>query len=64
MQAETSRIIWSFSISDPTDSRGETAQFHNYQGSVSINLLGGLSDPPKEQDDLEFFDLTVSNVSQ
>ena len=64
MQPETARVVWSFSNNDPGpgDSLGETAQFHNYQGSVSLNLLGGLSNPPKQPDNMEFFDLTVTNV--
>lgn len=62
MQAETARVVWSFSRNDPEDPLGETAQFHDYQGSVSLNLLGGLSNPPKQPDNMEFFDLTVTNV--
>lgn len=62
MQAETARVVWSFSRNDPEDPLGETARFHDYQGSVSLNLLGGLSNPPKQPDNMEFFDLTVTNV--
>ena len=62
MQAETARVVWSFSRNDPEDSLGETAQFHAYEGSVSINLLGGLSNPPNQPDNMEYFDLTVTNV--
>ena len=54
--------MWSFNANDPTDPLGETAQFHMYQGSISLNFLGGLSNPPAEPDDIEFFDLTVTNV--
>ena len=62
MQAETARVVWSFSRNDSMDPLGETAQFHDYQGSASLNLLGGLSNPPKQPDNMEFFDLTVTNV--
>ena len=62
MQIGTTRTVWSFSNSDPSDPLGETAVFHNYQGSASINLLGGLASPPSEPADLQSFDLTISNV--
>ena len=55
-------MVWSFSISDPTDSLGETASFHDYMGSLSVNLLSGLTEPPAEPADLKYFDVVVSNV--
>ncbi len=64
VQVGTTRIIWSFSNNDPSDPLGETAVAHNYQGSVSINLLGGLASPPSEPADLQSFDLTISDVSK
>ena len=62
MQIGTTRTIWSFSNNDPSDPLGETAVAHNYQGSASINLLGGLTSPPSEPADLQSFDLAISNV--
>ena len=62
MQVGTARIVWSFSNNDPSDPLGANAEFHNYQGSVSVNLLGGLTSPPSEPTDLQSFDLAVSNV--
>ena len=62
LQPETARVIWSFSVSDPTDPRGETAQFHDFMGSLSVNLLSGLTEPPAEPADLRYFDVVVSNV--
>ena len=62
LQVGTARVIWSFSVDDPSDSLGESAMFHNYEGSHSINLLGGLTSPPSQPADLQSFDLTISNV--
>lgn len=61
-QAVTERIVWSFSGNDPSDSLGSDAAFHSHQGSLSLNLLGGLSSPTTVPDDLQSFDITVSNV--
>ena len=55
-------MVWSFNANDPTDPLGSTATPHDYEGSVSINLLNGLTDPPDEPDDLQFFDVVVPNV--
>ena len=58
----TARIVWSFNADDPSDFFGNTAEPHDYQGSLSLNLLGGLNNPPPAPDDMQSFDLTVSNV--
>ena len=63
MQTGTDRVVWSFSTSDPSDPLGETASFHNYQGSLSLNLLGGFTNPPSSPDNLQSFDFRVLNVS-
>ena len=55
-------MVWSFSVADPTDPLGETALFHNHMGSLSVNLLSGITEPPAEPDDLRYFDVVVSNV--
>ena len=55
-------MVWSFSVADPTDPRGMTAQYHDYKGSLSVNLLSGITEPPSEPADLQYFDVVVSNV--
>ena len=52
-------MVWNFSTNDPTDPLGETA---DYQGSLSVNLLSGLTDTPAEPNNLQFFDVVMSNV--
>lgn len=64
MQVGTARVVWSFNINDPSDPLGMDANIHNYKGSLSINLLGGLINPPSEPADLQSFDLTISNVRE
>ena len=56
-------MVWSFGVADPTDPLGTTAQRHDYMGSLSVNLLSGLTEPPTEPTDLRYFDVIVSNVS-
>lgn len=36
---------------------------HSERGSLSLNLLGGLPEPPPDPDDLDYFDIRVNNVS-
>ena len=55
-------MVWSYSVSDPTDPQGEMAQVHDFMGSLSVNLLSGLTEPPAEPADLSYFDVVVSNV--
>ena len=55
-------MVWSFSVADPTDPLGATALFHDHMGSLSVNLLSGIIEPPAEPDDLRYFDVVVSNV--
>ena len=56
--------MWSFRADDPLDSTGSTPEVHDYKGSLSLNLLGGLRDSPPAPDDMQSFDLAVSNVRQ
>ena len=56
-------MVWSFSSSDPSDPFETSAWSHDYQGSLSLNLLGGFTNPPSDPDDVQSFDLRVSNVS-
>ena len=55
-------MVWSFSVADPTDPLGMTAQRHDYVGSLSVNLLSGLIEPPAEPADLRYFDVIMPNV--
>ena len=64
-------MIWSYSPSDPADPSGNdltdpvginTAR-HIYQGSRSLNLIGGLAEPSPNPGNQEFLDVAVSNVS-
>jgi len=61
MQADTARVIWSFHPSDPISP--ETPLMHTHQGSVSLNLLGGVVPPASEPDDLQTYDVLADNVS-
>ena len=50
-------------MSDPTDPLGSDARQHNYQGTRSINLLGGLAGGNRAvSEDEPFFDTAASNV--
>ena len=63
-QTETVKIIWSFH--DTTDPSSEDISFdliHTYKGSISLNLLGGLPSAAPDPDDLQYYDITVDNVS-
>ena len=62
LQPDTARVLWSFSTSDPSDPLGATAIRHNFQGAVSVNLLSGITVPPAEPADLQYFDVAVTNV--
>ena len=62
MQADTSRVVWSFQANDPTDPLGNTAMFHDHMGVSSLNLLGGLTNAPADPNDVQSFDIGVTNV--
>lgn len=62
-QGSTSRVIWSYSTVDPTDPSGADARQHDYQGTRSINLIGGTSSvDPATLANENFLDFTVTNV--
>ena len=61
MQADTARVIWSFHPFDPISP--EILSMHTHQGSVSLNLLGGVVPTAPDPDDLQTFDALVDNVS-
>ena len=60
-QADTARIVWSWQTNDPTN--GSALVMHNFQGATSLNLLGGLPNPPQDPVDVQSFDITISDVS-
>ena len=62
LQSDTARVIWSFSTSDPSDSLGVTALRHNFEGAVSVNLLSGITAPPADPANFQYFDVAVTNV--
>ena len=64
LQAETARVIWSFNDApDPSSQDLTFSDIHSRKGSVSLNLLGGLPDAAPDPQDLEYYDITVNNVS-
>ena len=68
LQADTSRIVYSWSDELPTvtqnSDRSETYTLrqHQDQGSASINLLGGLPNPPQIPSDAKSFTVKDENV--
>jgi hypothetical protein len=54
-------VVWSFSTVDPTDPLGADARYHDYRGSRSLNLLGGVTTTSSDGD--QFVDIRVDNVS-
>ena len=68
LQADTSRIVYSWNDELPTvtqnSDRSETYTFrqHQNQGSASINLLGGLPNPPQIPSDAKSFTVKDENV--
>ena len=62
LQTGTSRIVWSFKEEDPPNGAEGTFIAHDYKGSRSVNLLGGLLNPPSDPPGTQSFTLAVSNV--
>ena len=63
LQANTARVIFSWNDVDPTMPDGSDAMRHTTRSSASLNLLGGLPDPPPEPSDSETFFVGVDSVS-
>ena len=61
-QANTARVIFSWNDVDPTMPDGSDAMRHTTRSSASLNLLGGLPDPPPEPSDTRSFTFRVNNV--
>ena len=63
LQSSTARVVWSFNRNDPTDPSGSDAVRHDYKGSRSLNLIGGMH--PSGSIPLpgtHSLDITVTNV--
>ena len=58
-QHETAHVLWSWNDNDPVNN---VPSFHQFQGVTSLNLLGGLVDPPQDPPDAQTFSITVNNV--
>ena len=61
VQADTSRVIWSWSSLDPS-SQSDITQ-HENQGTTSLNLLGGLNEPRQDRSEAASFVIRNENVS-
>ena len=60
LQADTSRVMWSWHSGDPASP--DSIMKHEYKGSKSINLLGGLVNAPSQLSDPDSF-IIGNNVS-
>ena len=56
--------MWSFKEEDPRNGADGRFERHDFQGSRSLNLRGGLIDPPADPLGTESFAIEVNNVSQ
>ncbi len=61
IQAGTARVIWSYHSSDPASESAFSR--HEAQGSISLNLLAGLTEDRVEPEDAMEFPITVGNVN-
>ena len=55
--------MWSFKEEDPPNGADGQFERHDFEGSRSLNLLGGLIDPPADPPGTESFAIEVTNVS-
>ena len=60
LQSSTARVVWSFNRNDPTDPSGSDAMRHDYKGSKSLNLIGGIHNSRSIPTDS--LDIMVTNV--
>lgn len=64
VQTSTARVVWSYSSVDPRHPSGSDALVHDYKGSRSMNLIGGLPTiDPAPLEGEPFIDIIVDNVS-
>jgi len=68
LQTSTTRLIYAFGDTDPTNNVLSSLNYHGAtnRGVKSVYLLDTASKIPDESlpDDLQYFDLTVTNVSK
>lgn len=62
IQADTTRVIWSWNSFNPSDVLGEIRQ-HQSRGTTSLNLLGGLNNERPNPPDTKSFTIRNTNVS-
>ena len=54
--------MWSWHPSDPEDAASVLQ--HQFEGTTSLNLLGGLNNPPPIPPDSDSFTITMESVRQ
>lgn len=62
LQTQTTPVVFSWNDNDPTAEDGSDATRHQIRGAASVNLLGGLVNPPPEPSDTQSFTLRANNV--
>ena len=62
LQPNTARVVFSWNDADPTAPDGSDAMYHQTRGAASINLLGGLRNPPPDPSNTSSFTFRVNNV--
>ncbi|KAL5500620.1 hypothetical protein EMCRGX_G012211 [Ephydatia muelleri] len=62
IKPDTARVVFSWGAADPADT-SLSGQYHgSNRGSVSLNLLGGLVNPPPQPSDAKNFTIAVNEV--
>ena len=54
--------MWSFKEEDPPNGADGTFIAHDFKGSASVNLLGGLLNRPDIPDTTDYFEVLASDV--
>lgn len=63
IRGETIKVLWSFRVDeDPTSENIGFDLIHDYKGSRSLNLLGGLPSVAPDPDNLKAYDVVVDNI--
>eukprot|EP00731_Ephydatia_muelleri_P011383 Em0006g277a len=63
IKPDTARVVFSWGAADPADT-SLSGQYHgSNRGSVSLNLLGGLVNPPPQPSDAKNFTIAVNQVA-
>ncbi len=61
IEHDTSRVVWSWHSSDPTDE--DSIPQHEFQGTTSINLLGGLNEDFTDPPSSDSFTINYNNFT-